>query len=283
MTRSAPHDAMRDCCVERSILRIGPDGPCAVTDRLLREERFELYCNGNFATTFDCLPRNLEELAVGHIFCRGVFSHAAAVTSVGVSLEQRRIDVSLDRVSHADHPYLVHREERAAETGNIPGRICPSVRGEQAGILCSLPPDAVSEISLTPDQVHALQAEFEARCDLFRATGASHSCALAGEDGITLFMEDAARHNCLDKVIGAMLLRDIPSRGKAMIFSGRLAADMLEKVSAVGVQLLIAPGAPSLAAVEIARDRDITLLGFVRKNNINVYAGEKRICTGEPR
>ncbi|MDL2272106.1 formate dehydrogenase accessory sulfurtransferase FdhD [Desulfovibrio sp. OttesenSCG-928-I05] len=281
MTSTTQLTDTRDLCVERPILRIGPDGRRTTTDWLLREERFELYCNGNFATTFNCLPSDLEELAVGHIFCLGVFRHAAAVTSVGVALDERRIDVSLEKADLA-HAAIRGGAAAPADCGEF-AEYDPHVDGSgfanSAGSfpLCAPVMDAGPEIALTPAQIHAMQAEFETRCELFRKTGASHSCALAGEEGIVLFMEDAARHNCLDKIIGAMLLRGISPRGKAMIFSGRLAADMLEKVSAIGVKLLIAPGAPSLAAVDIAGDRDITLLGFVRKGNINVYTGEKRI------
>ena len=63
----------------------------------------------------------------------------------------------------------------------------------------------------------------------------------------------------------------------ALGYSARLALDMLEKASACGVRLLVAPGAPSLAAVELARTVNTTILGFVRQGNINIYTCPHRI------
>ena len=134
-----------------------------------------------------------------------------------------------------------------------------------------------AEVRLTSAQVHKLQAEFEEHCVLFRQTGAAHSCALATEKGILMFYEDIARHNALDKLIGAMQLQAVSPQGKLMIFSGRLAVDMLEKAVVSGVRLLIAPGAPSLASVELAEAKQVSLLGFVRKDNINIYTCPHRI------
>lgn len=134
-----------------------------------------------------------------------------------------------------------------------------------------------AEVRLTAAQVHKLQAEFEERCVLFRQTGAAHSCALATEKGILMFYEDIARHNALDKLIGAMQLQAVSPQGKLIIFSGRLAVDMLEKAVVSGVRLLIAPGAPSLASVELAEAKQVSLLGFVRKDNINIYTCPHRI------
>ena len=75
-----------------------------------------------------------------------------------------------------------------------------------------------------------------------------------------------------------MLLQGLNPDGKILIFSGRLASDMLSKVVACGVRLLIAPGAPSLTSVEMAEAHGITLLGFVRRDNINIYTCPQRIC-----
>ena len=161
----------------------------------------------------------------------------------------------------------------------------PSLKLRAAGsILVSLAPlptpeTEAKQADLRRDaaQVHSLQAAFEERCALFRQTGAAHSCALATPEGILLFYEDIARHNALDKLIGAMQLQGVSPQGKLMIFSGRLAVDMLEKAAVSGVCLLMAPGAPSLASVELAQAMRISLLGFVRKDNINIYTCPHRV------
>lgn len=226
--------------VDRTITRIGPTGRREVVDVLLREERYELVCNGIVVAELHCMPSLLRELAVGRLRTLGLLHKISALQSLCIDEKQRVIEASVVASS--------------APAAAIPG-----------------------DVRLAPAQVHTLQQAFNERCDLFRATGAAHSCALATPDNLLLFCEDIARHNALDKVIGAMLLQGLNPDGKILIFSGRLASDMLSKVVACGVKLLIAPGAPSLTSVEMAEAYGITLLGFVRRDNINIYTCPQRI------
>lgn len=227
--------------VGRAITRIGPQGRREVMDVLLREERYELACNGHSVAELHCMPSLLRELAVGRLRTLGLLHEISALRALYVDEQTRAIDAVV-----AASPAL--------------------------GV------SAPGDVRLAAAQVHALQRAFNERCDLFRATGAAHSCALATPEELLLFCEDIARHNALDKVIGAMLLQGLTPDGKILIFSGRLASDMLSKVVACGVRLLIAPGAPSLTSVEMAEAHGITLLGFVRRDNINIYTCPQRIC-----
>lgn len=227
--------------VDRTITRIGPLGRSEVMDVLLREERYELACNGIVVAELHCMPSMLQELAVGRLRTLGLLQQISALQALCIDETKRFIETTVVATS--------------VPAAAVPGDVC-----------------------LAPAQVHALQQAFNERCDLFRATGAAHSCALATPDNLLLFCEDIARHNALDKVIGAMLLQDLNPDGKILIFSGRLASDMLSKVVACGVKLLIAPGAPSLTSVEMAEAYGITLLGFVRRDNINIYTCPQRIC-----
>lgn len=226
--------------IERAITRIGPQGRREVMDVLLREERYELFCNGNCVAELHCMPSLLRELAVGRLRTLGLLHEISALRALSIDDQNRTIEATLT--------------ESPAPATSAPG-----------------------DVRLAAAQVHALQLAFNERCDLFRATGAAHSCALATPEGLLLFCEDIARHNALDKVIGAMLLQGMSPDGKILIFSGRLASDMLSKVVACGVRLLIAPGAPSLTSVEMAEAHGITLLGFVRRDNINIYTCPQRI------
>ena len=227
--------------VDRIITRIGPQGRREVMDVLLREERYELVCNGETVAELHCMPSQLRELAVGRLCTLGLLHKSSALRALSIDEKKRVISV-------------------AAETSYAP------------------PTRTTSDVRMTTPQVHAMQQAFNERCDLFRATGAAHSCALATPEKLLLFCEDIARHNALDKVIGAMLLQGLEPDGKILIFSGRLASDMLAKVVTCGVSLLIAPGAPSLTSVEMAETYGITLLGFVRRDNINIYTCPQRIC-----
>ena len=110
----------------------------------------------------------------------------------------------------------------------------------------------------------------------FSATGAIHGAAAFARDGALLRVrEDIGRHNAVDKVIGSLFLDG--GRADILVVSGRTSFEIVQKCVAARIPILVAVGAPSSLAIELAREFGITLLGFVREGRANVYAGEKRV------
>jgi FdhD protein len=116
-----------------------------------------------------------------------------------------------------------------------------------------------------------MESMFEHPGDLFQATGCAHSCALVTDGQVQCYREDIGRHNALDKVIGYALKNGI-SISKSVIFSsGRISQDYLEKVIKAGFKIVVSRAAVTASAVALAREKNITMLGFIRRNGGNIY------------
>ena len=115
------------------------------------------------------------------------------------------------------------------------------------------------------------QELFETPGDLFQSTGCAHSCALVYEGKVRCCIEDIGRHNALDKVVGFALKNAIPLSASVIFTSGRISRDYLEKVIRAGVRIVVSRAAVTASAVALARQENITMLGFIRRNGGNVY------------
>jgi FdhD protein len=127
-------------------------------------------------------------------------------------------------------------------------------------------------IAVLPDRLRAAQPAFD-------ATGGIHGTGLFDEHGELLCLrEDVGRHNALDKVIGwAFRERLLPLERSILCVSGRLSFELVQKAAVAGCPMLVAVGAPSSLAIELARDRGVTLCGFVRGGRLNVYTEPWRV------
>lgn len=114
---------------------------------------------------------------------------------------------------------------------------------------------------------------------LFELTGGIHAAGLFNSAGELLdLQEDIGRHNALDKLIGKSLEKNsIPWRENILVLSGRIGFELVQKASMLGIPVIIAVGAPSSLAIQIAEQHGITLIGFTKTDRCNIYSGEERL------
>jgi FdhD protein len=132
-----------------------------------------------------------------------------------------------------------------------------------------------------PRLARSLAAQLPARLKQpgFERTGGLHATGLFDAGGQLLFSrEDVGRHNAMDKVVGRALMDGlVPLGERVLCVSGRLSFELVQKAAVAGAPVLIGVGAPSSLAIELADDRGLTLCGFARRGNLNVYTRPERI------
>ncbi|HEY7266711.1 MAG TPA: formate dehydrogenase accessory sulfurtransferase FdhD [Solirubrobacterales bacterium] len=154
--------------------------------------------------------------------------------------------------------------------------VCGKASIEAVRVAAPAVPDGPA---VAAEVISSLPEALRARQRLFDRTGGLHAAALFTAEGELLVLrEDVGRHNAVDKAIGRALLRgDVLDRAAVLQVSGRASFELVQKALVAGIPILTAVSAPSSLAVRLAREANMTLIGFLRESGYNVYAGEARV------
>jgi FdhD protein len=236
-------------------------------DRLAVEEPLEIRVNGQAVAVTMRTPGHDEELALGFCLTEGLRPDVARLPD---DLAANVVDVDAPGADLR----LVQRSFYTSSSCGVCGKgALEAVAVEAPRVETDLVVPLAVVVSL-PDRLRAGQATFE-------ATGGLHATGLFGADGDLLCVrEDVGRHNAMDKVVGwAHGAGLLPLRDRLLCVSGRLSFELVQKAAVAGCPVLVAVGAPSSLAVELAEDRGVTLCGFVRDGRATVYTEPQRIAS----
>jgi FdhD protein len=235
-------------------------------DELAVEEPLEIRVNGSPVAVTMRTPGHDEELALGFLLSEGIAPARAAVPA----------DLAANAVEVEALGFDAERLRRSFYTTSSCG-VCgkgalEAVAVEAARVTSDLRVSAALVVAL-PDRLRSAQPTFA-------ATGGLHATGLFDETGELLCVrEDVGRHNAMDKVIGwAFGAGRLPLDRAVLCVSGRLSFELVQKAAVAGCPIVVAVGAPSTLAVDLAQDRGITLCGFVRDGRMNVYSEAWRIA-----
>lgn len=242
-----------------------------VTDVLADEVPVALEYNGFPCTVLLATPDDLVDLAVGFSLTAGI---VAAAEELSVSLveplpEGWRIAV---QISSERFDGLMRKRRVPSGLAGVKESSLLQADGKA---------DAVCDEAgwFTPMQLYDGFAQMENQQVLRTQTGATHAAAWMDETGrVALIREDVARHNALDKLIGAMARKGMGFSSGAVLVTSRASHEMVRKCVAAGVKVLAAISAPTALAVRVAKAAGMTLAAFVRTEGHTVYAGPERLC-----
>lgn len=267
------------CSHPVTALRDGRLATCSVPDSVAVEEPLEMRLDGQVLTTTMRTPGNDVELAHGWLLAEGIIHEAAHIASaafdLGIDGDDSHNVLELTPSSEVVPPSTAR--QRVATTTASCG-VCGTSAIDVVHIHTRFPSHDVSA-PITSQVVSALPDALRQQQPLFDETGGTHGAGLATTEGAMLAVrEDIGRHNAVDKVLGWALMADrVPLRGYALVLSGRAGFELVQKAAMAGVPVVVAVGAPTALAVEVAERFGITLVGFVRNGSANVYTRPDRI------
>jgi FdhD protein len=263
----APRDA--DAVTGRAALRWRAGGaPERVEREIVRETLVvvRVVDGGDFSLMHT--PGDEEELALGFLLAEGWIEGRADVAELEVCEGRDMVRVRLARppaVPAATRSLVLHpscglcgREDAVPFLTSL-----PSVKGAVRF------PAAV--LATAPDALRARQP-------LFERTGGSHAVGLFDARGQIRFAgEDIGRHAAFDKAVGRALAAGVSTEGLGAALSGRASLEMVAKAARARLAALVAVGAPSSAAIDLAARLGLVLAGFAREGEMTVYAGAERL------
>jgi FdhD protein len=261
----------------RSALKWRSGASASESESLAVEEPLEIRLGGRRFVVTMRTPGHDEELATGFLLGEGFIDSQVDICEIrrpraGGRPEPNKVDVIL-RVPAAQLRERLRRNVITSSSCGICGmeRI-ESIRRRVAPLRDSAKMPATLLVELGPRMRDAQP--------IFAETGGLHAAALFDLCGnLRLVREDVGRHNAVDKVIGhAVIERAIPLLDAAMMVSGRLSFEIVQKAAAAGIPIVTAVSAPSSLAAELADEIGMTLVGFVRESGFNIYSHPERIA-----
>ena len=240
-----------------------PDGD--TVDLVAVEEPLEIRIGGTPVAVTMRTPGHDEELAIG-------FALSEGLQPAGAHLPDDLAANTVELDAPGFDPARLARSFYTTSSCGVCGKgALEAVAVEAPRVESDLRLPATLLASL-PDRLRAAQPGFE-------ATGGLHATGLFDDRGELLCLrEDVGRHNAMDKVIGwAFGAGLLPLTRSVLCVSGRLSFELVQKAAVAGCPVLVAVGAPSSLAVELAQDRGVTLCGFVRGGRLNIYTEPWRV------
>ncbi|MGW5398931.1 formate dehydrogenase accessory sulfurtransferase FdhD [Streptomyces sp. NPDC003952] len=266
----------------RRVVRIRNGVAGARADTLVAEEPLEIRLNGKPLAITMRTPGDDFALAVGFLASEGVLASAADVRAVtyceGAAEDGTNTYNVVNVQLAAGVPVPDITLERNVYTTSSCG-LCGKASLDAVRTATRFPGLAADPVRVSARLLGELPDRLRAEQKVFDRTGALHGAGLFSAGGELIDVrEDVGRHNAVDKIVGRALQAGLlPLAGSVLLVSGRASFELAQKAVMAGIPVLAAVSAPSSLAVDLALESGLTLVGFLRGGDMNIYAGEERI------
>ena len=214
-------------------------------------------------------PGNDEALAVGFLFNEGIITSLNDVEHIKYCVkseegQKNKLRITLKKGIAVTAEFLQRNFMSTSSCGLCGKQLLDQVSNDFLKINFTSKVN-ISTIADLPNQLNKEQL-------LFKHTGGIHACGLFTSNGSLIDLkEDIGRHNALDKIIGNQIMQGHSFKQTIIVLSGRVGYEMAQKTAKAGIPILVAIGAPTSLAIDVAKQAGICLIGFVKNHSLNCY------------
>ncbi|MEN6622068.1 MAG: formate dehydrogenase accessory sulfurtransferase FdhD [Smithella sp.] len=244
---------------------------CRISDinkKVIAEISLKIIVNGMELVSILCMNHEQEELALGFLYNEGVINSLADVESIYFNDKMLAVIVKLKE------GVIIDRQESLRSITSGCGKCYTYINPLKKSQYKEVQTDSVFSINKILD----LMTTFVTKSEIFATIGGVHSVLFYTPD-FELLTEDIGRHNCFDKMTGNLLkLNKMELFSHGIVFvSGRISSEIMAKIIRIGVPVLVSKSTPTSAAVKLAQQHNVTILGYVREAGGFIYSCPERL------
>jgi FdhD protein len=223
--------------------------------------------NGSTHAVMMATPSDLEDFAVGFSISEGVIERLADIDSMDVIATPLGIEVQIWLKEERAKTYVRRKRSMAGPTGC---GLCGIESLDAA--MRPLPKVSAPTWRLSPQAVVAAMASLDPAQTLNEVTHAVHAAAFWTEaEGLVALREDVGRHNALDKLAGVLVRNNRDAAAGIIVMTSRVSIELIQKAARLNAPVLAAVSAPTAAAIRLAQEAGITLIGVARRQDFEIF------------
>lgn len=255
--------------VETTAIKVKAGHGQASIEQVAAEKALTVYLNNKECMTLVCSLGQEQELVTGMLLSEGMVSQAAEISRFVFDPVDGLVWVQTNGTSKTGEELFLKR-------------YITSCCGKGRSSLyfandAQLVKPVTSSLYIRAQEVGLYMELLEQQSELFHLTGGVHGGAVVGQGELFFYTFDIGRHNVLDKIYGHAAMEDLDLSQKVIAFSGRMSSEIVIKIAKMGCPIVIGISAPTDLALDLARELGITIIGFARNHQFNIYTHEERV------
>ncbi|MFQ5942403.1 MAG: formate dehydrogenase accessory sulfurtransferase FdhD [Anaerolineales bacterium] len=235
-----------------------------VDAEVIEEGMITLYVNGRELASLMCTPRDPMQLALGFLANEEFISSYQDVAVEHVCAAGDCVDIWLTK------PFWDQPRRRIITSGCGGGLTFADLAAEQEPVR--------AQIAVEPQKISELMNKLQTRDGIYARARGVHTSALSDGQHLVAIAEDVGRHNTVDRLRGECLRQGIEPEGLMLLATGRVSSEMINKAAKMGCPIVASRTSPTSVSVDLAREWNITLCGYVRRKRMNVYSHPERLA-----